>query len=707
MNREEAREKAEELVDQMTAEEMCSQLRYNAPAIERLGIPAYNWWNEGIHGAARGGTATVFPQTIGLGATFDVKLLKEIGGCVGRETRARYNEASRRGDRDIYKGLTVWAPNINIFRDPRWGRGQETYGEDPYLTGMLGSAMIEGLQGKGKHLLTAACAKHFAVHSGPESQRHFFNAKVTMKDLWETYLPAFETCVKNAHVEAVMGAYNRTNGEPCCAHTYLMEKVLRGMWNFQGHYVSDCWAIRDFHENHKVTKDPAHSAKLALSKGCDLNCGCTYLVLSDALKEHLISREQVRCAAVRLFTTRYLLGMFEGTEYDTLGIADIDTDDHRRLASRAAAESMVLLKNDGILPLDPKKVRSICVIGPDADSRRALLGNYHGTPSRFITVLEGIEDLAGDDITVRYAQGCQLFRNREEDLAQPGDRISEALAAAEQSDVIILCLGLDETLEGEEGDDGNTDASGDKKDLELPASQTALLKAVAETGKPVILCSMTGSPIDLTYADVHVSAILQTWYPGGRGGLDVAKVIFGKERPSGKLPVTFYRDLKDFPAFTDYSMKGRTYRYLKGEPLYPFGYGLNYGKTEVTGISETSASGRPDLSNEKSYSVLVEMRNRGEYPADEVLQIYARVEGTPNEVPNVRLCTFTRVHLKAGETRKAVVSIPYRAAETVNENGQTVIEGTILHLYAGFGQPDERTKQLTGTEARELIIRIR
>ncbi|MCI2050205.1 MAG: glycoside hydrolase family 3 C-terminal domain-containing protein [Lachnospiraceae bacterium] len=734
MDRKEAQKRAEELVGRMTADEMCSQLRFNAPAIERLGIPAYNWWNEALHGTARAGTATVFPQAIGLGASFDTEMMHEIGNCVGTETRAKYNEAVKQGDRDIYKGITVWAPNVNIFRDPRWGRGQETLGEDPILTGSLGASEIEGLQGDGEYLLTASCAKHFAVHSGPEAERHRFNAVVSKKDLWETYLPAFEKCVKEAHVESVMGAYNRTNGEPCCASKYLMQEVLRGKWGFQGFYISDCWALRDFHEEHKITKDAAHSAKLALETGCDLNCGCTYLVLRDALGEHLISKETVREAAVRLFTARMLLGMFDHTPFDSLGIKDVDTPEHRALASRAARESCVLLKNDGILPLDRHKVHSVAVIGPNADSRPALIGNYHGTSPQYITVLDGIEAIAGEQntsdtagegnnacggIAVRYAQGCHLYKDRVESLAQGGDRIAEAVTLAENSDVTVLCLGLDETLEGEEGDTGNSYASGDRESLALPAPQVKLLEAVAGTGRPFILCNMTGSPVDLCFAEQHAAAILQVWYPGGRGGLDVARILFGDESPSGKLPITFPRDLEGYPAFTDYAMKGRTYRYLEKEPLYPFGFGLNYGSCEVTDVKNITLEGIGAAGGEaagkageagthapKGIVLCVTAVNRGTRNAEEVLQIYGRTEGAAGEVRNTRLIAFTRLDLAAGESCEVNIELPENAALTVGEDGEYVREGTALHLYAGFGQPDARTFELTGVRDKEILISL-
>ena len=701
MNRKEAEERAVHLVDQMTVEEMASQLRYDAPAIERLHIPAYNWWSEGLHGVARAGTATVFPQAIGLAATFDPVLIEKIGDTIATEARAKYNAASAHGDRDIYKGLTIWSPNVNIFRDPRWGRGHETYGEDPYLTSRLGESFVKGLQGDGSYLKTAACAKHFAVHSGPEKERHHFDAKTTRKDMWETYLPAFQACVE-AGVESVMGAYNRTNGEPCCANTYLMEEVLRGKWHFEGHYVSDCWAIKDFHENHKVTRNAEESAYLALEKGCDLNCGCTYREIMPAYKKGDLPLSLIRRAAIRLFTTRFLLGMFDKTEYDEIPYETIACKEHLALAKKAAEESIVLLKNDGILPLKKKKGMTIGVIGPNADSREALIGNYHGTPPRYITVLEGIQDYLGEDGRVLYAQGCHLYKDREEALAQPDDRISEAVSCAEHADVVVLCLGLDETLEGEEGDTGNSYASGDKLDLLLPPPQQRLLEAVAKTKKPFIVCLLAGSAMDLNFADQEAAAILQAFYPGAEGGREVARLLFGEYSPSGKLPVTIYRDLTEMPAFTDYTMRGRTYRYLTKKPLYPFGYGLTYRECV-----------REEIQPEKEYTyedavkdgieIKVHVENRGSYDTEEVLQGYVKVQ-SPNEVLHPKLGVFARIHIKAGEGQWISLHISKTAFSTVTEDGERVYDGKKAQIFIGFGQPDERTAELLGVNSLSFEI---
>ena len=701
MNRKEAEERAVHLVDQMTVEEMASQLRYDAPAIERLHIPAYNWWSEGLHGVARAGTATVFPQAIGLAATFDPVLIEKIGDTIATEARAKYNAASAHGDRDIYKGLTIWSPNVNIFRDPRWGRGHETYGEDPYLTSRLGESFVKGLQGDGSYLKTAACAKHFAVHSGPEKERHHFDAKATKKDMWETYLPAFQACVE-AGVESVMGAYNRTNGEPCCANTYLMAEVLRGKWHFEGHYVSDCWAIKDFHENHKVTRNAEESAYLALEKGCDLNCGCTYREIMPAYKKGDLPLSLIRRAAIRLFTTRFLLGMFDKTEYDEIPYETIACKEHLALAKKAAEESIVLLKNDGILPLKKKKGMTIGVIGPNADSREALIGNYHGTPPRYITVLEGIQDYLGEDGRVLYAQGCHLYKDREEALAQPDDRISEAVSCAEHADVVVLCLGLDETLEGEEGDTGNSYASGDKLDLLLPPPQQRLLEAVAKTKKPFIVCLLAGSAMDLNFADQEAAAILQAFYPGAEGGREVARLLFGEYSPSGKLPVTIYRDLTEMPAFTDYTMRGRTYRYLTKKPLYPFGYGLTYSDCVIDEIQPEKEYTYEDAVKD-GIEIKVHVENRGSYDTEEVLQGYVKVQ-SPNEVLHPKLGVFARIHIKAGEGQWISLHISKTAFSTVTEDGERVYDGKKAQIFIGFGQPDERTAELLGVNSLSFEV---
>lgn len=685
-DRTEAIAKAKELVGRMTLEEKASQLKYNAPAIERLGIPEYNWWNEVLHGVARAGTATVFPQAIGLAAIFDEDLQEKIAGVIGHEARAKYNGQSRHGDRDIYKGLTVWSPNINIFRDPRWGRGHETYGEDPYLTGRLGVRFIQGLQGKGKYLQVAACSKHFAVHSGPEALRHEFDAKACPKDLNETYLPAFKTTVQEGEVESVMGAYNRVNGEPACGSKTLLKDTLRGEWGFRGHVVSDCWAINDFHVNHKVTATAPESAALALKNGCDLNCGHTYLHILEALQEGLVTEEDITTACERLFTTRFMLGLFdEDCEYDFIPVTDTDTDEHAALALEAAEKSMVLLENDGTLPLDPAKIRTVAVVGPNADSIPALEGNYNGTSSRYVTFLAGLRRYCENHgIRVLYSLGCHLFKDRTSGLAQADDRLAEAAMYAEAADVTIACVGLDAGLEGEEGDTGNEYFSGDKTDLQIPESQRKLLGILEKSARKLVTVVAAGSSLNVPAGNAKVFA----WYPGQAGGTALANLLFGEKNFSGHLPVTFYQDVQDLPPFEDYSMKNRTYRYFAGKPLYPFGHGLSYTSFKVASAVQEDGS------------VSVEVVNTGKTAGDALVQIYVRCD-SPWASLHPRLCGFMRVSLVSGGQKTVTVPLDPLTDTVVTDEGAFE---KVLHytLYAGLSQPDEYSVSLAGTKPVEI-----
>ena len=671
-DRTEASRKARELVSRMTLEEKASQLKYDAPAIDRLGIPAYNWWNEALHGVARAGTATVFPQAIGLAAMFDEDLQEKIASVISDEARAKYNGQSSHGDRDIYKGLTVWSPNINIFRDPRWGRGHETYGEDPYLTGRLGIRFIRGLQGNGKYLKTAACSKHFAVHSGPESLRHQFDARVNQKDLNETYLSAFKITVQEAEVESVMGAYNRVNGEPACGSETLLKKTLREKWGFKGHVVSDCWAIRDFHVNHKVTATAPESAALVIKNGCDLNCGNTYLHILEALQEGLITEEDITTSCERLFTTRFLLGLFaDDCEYDRIPVTDNDTDEHAALALEAAEKSMVLLENDGILPLNPENIRTIAVIGPNADSIPALEGNYNGTSSRYVTFLEGLRRYCEKHgIRLLYSLGCHLFKDRTSGLSQADDRLAEAAMYAEAADVTIACLGLDAGLEGEEGDTGNEYFSGDKKDLLIPETQRHLLDTLQKSARKLITVISAGSSLNVPGGNAKVF----TWYPGQAGGTALAELLFGEKNFSGHLPLTFYTDISDLPDFEDYSMANRTYRYFTGKPLYPFGYGLSYTDYSVTKADEAGNEIRAEVSN------------NGSYAGDALVQVYVACD-SPWAPLHPRLCGFGKVSLQAGETKSVSIRLDSLTNTVVNEQGDRITADHYT-LYIGLGQPD-------------------
>ena len=694
-------ERVKDLVSRMTLEEKASQLRYNAPAIKRLGIPFYNWWNEALHGVARAGAATVFPQPIGLAASFHDEFLEEIGDITATEGRAKYNEQQRQGDRGLYKGITFWSPNINLFRDPRWGRGHETYGEDPYLTSRMGVAYIKGLQGEGKRLKSAACVKHFAAHSGPEKGRHSFNSVVSEKDLAESYFPAFEACVKEAKVEGAMGGYNLLNGEAACGSYHLIQEILREKWGFDGYYVSDCGAIKDFHMNHMITKTPAQSAALAIKSGCDLNCGAVYLHVLQAYEEGLVTEEEIDRAVTHVMMTRMRLGMFDAsTEYDEIPYEANDSREHHEAALKAAEESMVLLKNDGILPLKKEKLKTVAVIGPNADSREILKGNYNGTATEQYTILEGLRHELGDQVRIFYSEGCHLYRENVEALAEGDDRISEAVSMAQRSDVVFLCLGLDARLEGEEGDANNSYAGADKKDLEFPDSQKHLMEAVCAVGKPVIFLISTGSAMNLSYAREKGNAILQTWYPGQMGGIAAANLLFGKTVPSGKLPVTFYAPTQKLPDFENYSMENRTYRFMEGEALYPFGYGLSYGSFSYRDLWVETG----DWDKKAKVQVKVKVKNTSSWDCWETVEIYVKLMGSPLAVPNYSLVQFQKVYLKAGEERALTLEVKTQCFQVVDQSGERKWDNTKTVIYAGTSQPDERSIFLTGQRPLALTV---
>ncbi|MDR1985518.1 MAG: glycoside hydrolase family 3 C-terminal domain-containing protein [Treponema sp.] len=664
----EARESAiQALISHMTLEEKVSQLSYTSPAIERLGIPAYNWWNECLHGVARSGIATVFPQAIALAATFDEGLVREVAKAISDEARAKYNEAVKQGNRGKYWGLTFWTPNINIFRDPRWGRGQETYGEDPYLTSRIGLAFVQGLQGDNpEQLKTAACAKHFAVHSGPENQRHTFDAQISKKDLFETYLPAFKLLAEEG-VEAVMGAYNRTLGEPCCGSTYLLQDILRDQWGFKGHVVSDCWAIRDFHENHRVTPSPEASAAKALNAGCDLNCGCTYPYLTVACKQGLVSEAAIDTALTRLLRTRFKLGMFDPPEQDpyrSLGRETINSEKHRALALEAAYKSIVLLKNDKrLLPLD-ERFKRILLLGPGAANPHTLLGNYYGLNPRLVTILEGLTGKVQGKygINLEYRQACLQYEDN-----HPSNLI---FGEADDQDLIIAVFGLDGAMEGEEGDAIASDSNGDREAIELPPWQLAYLRNIRAEGKPLVLVLTGGSPIAVP-EDI-ADGILFVWYPGEEGGTAVADILFGDRSPSGKLPITFPASTAQLPPYDNYAMQGRTYRYMQDPPLYPFGFGLSYTsfRFEYAGASLLSAK---ELSPGDSVQVRVQVTNTGNRDAETVIQVYVAKDPPSAHDPIASLRKFDRRFIRAGETLALSLDLPSSAFETINAEGLSVL----------------------------------
>ncbi len=691
----EFRKRAEELVAKMTLEEKVSLMIYNSKAVKRLGIDSYNWWNEALHGVARAGTATVFPQSIGLAAMFDEDELEKVGDAISTEARAKYNAFRSLDDKDIYKGLTYWSPNINIFRDPRWGRGHETYGEDPFLTSRMGIAFINGMQGRDKkYLKAAACVKHYAVHSGPESLRHSFDANVSKKDLYETYLEAFRNCIDEAGVEGLMGAYNRVYGEPCCGSKYLLRDVLRDKWGFDGYMVSDCGAIQNFHETHKVTATPEESAKLAVENGCDVNCGCIYLTLVNAAKEGLIDEKDIDVSVVRLLTTRMKLGEFDDPRdnpYSSIPYSVVDSPEMRNLNKKAARKCVVLLKNkNSILPLDKNKIKTIGVIGPNADSISALIGNYEGKSSHYQTVIRGIEKyLADTGIRILYSQGCHLFENSLEFDTMENNRSSEVKTVCRESDVVVGVFGLDPSLEGEEFDAYNGNASGDKLTLSLPGLQNEIIKEIYESGKPCILVNLSGSAVDLRYAEENYDAVLQGWYPGAEGGDAIAEILFGEASPEGRLPVTFYNSETDIPEFTDYSMMGRTYRYMTAKPLYPFGYGLSY-----TDFSFSDAAISSDVITSAGCELSVSISNIGKTAGAVPLEIYVRAERA--DAPNYSLKGLKKVFLQPGETKKVSVSLEEKAFALWNDEGEFAVEEGKYTVFAGECQPDERSFELTG-----------
>jgi len=647
--------RVDDLVSRMTLEEKTGQMQHTSPAIERLDIPAYNWWNECLHGVARNGIATVFPQAIGLAATWNTTLVHQEADIISTEGRAKYYEAISKNKHDIYQGLTFWSPNINIFRDPRWGRGQETYGEDPFLTAQIGTAFVKGLQGDDpKYFKVIATAKHFAVHSGPEPERHLFDAWPSEKDLYETYLPAFESLVKDAKVYSVMGAYNRLYGTPCCASDLLLEKTLRGSWGFKGYIVSDCGAISDFYNSHKFVPDAIKASALAVKNGTDLACGDEYRHLIEAVASGYITEAEIDIAVKRLFTARIKLGLFDPPSlvpYSSIKPTDYDTEQNRMLARRVAQQSIVLLKNEkSILPIS-KKTKSIVVIGPYANEVPVLLGNYNGVPSHPVTILQGIKNRAGK-INISYAVGTEAPEKLANDSlkrTQADKLIEEAIELARKAEFIVFVGGISSDLEGEEmpvkveGFNG-----GDRTNLDLPHSQQLLLEKLQKLGKPIVFVMTNGSALSVNWAKKYIPAIVDCWYPGEEGGNAVADVLFGDYNPAGRLPVTFYKSVNDLPSFEDYSMKGRTYRYFKGEPLFAFGFGLSYTDFKYSSISLE----QDHVLKEGKIKLKVTVTNAGQYAGDEVIQVYFKQPESVTDKPIQSLVAFRRVSFKKGEQKE-------------------------------------------------------
>ncbi len=681
-------ERVQDLIARLTLQEKVGLMSHPAKGVPRLGIPAYNYWSEALHGVAGNGRATVFPQAIGMAATWDRDLIQRVASAVGDEARAKYHEALRRkGFTDWFQGLTFWSPNVNIFRDPRWGRGQETWGEDPFLTGEMGAAFVRGLQGDHpKYLKAAACAKHYAVHSGPERLRHAFNAIVSRRELYDTYLPAFKKLVMEARVEAVMGAYNRTLDEPCCASQLLLGDILRGEWGFQGHVVSDCGALSDFHNNHKVTRDAAESAALALRRGCDLGCDSVFDEIPEAIRRGLISEAEVDQALERTLGTRFKLGMFDPPEevpFTTISMDVVACPEHCRLAYQAAAESVVLLKNkNNILPIRPT-TRSIFVTGPTATCLEVLLGNYYGVNNQMSTLLEGITGRVPEGMGMAYHPGALLTQpNANEKTWAPW--------SAQRADLTIACVGSSPLLEGEEGDSLLTPNNGDRDDIRLPASQVEYIKQLAIHGAKIVLVVTGGSPLALGEVEDLVEAILFVWYPGQEGGKAVADVLFGDVSPSGKLPVTFPKSLDQLPPFEDYGMAGRTYRYMTQEPLYPFGFGLSYSCFEYAELVLEKST----VQAGESLGMSVKVSNVGQCAAAEVVQFYLTDLEASVPVPLRHLVGFERVFLQPGESRTVQFTLTPEMMSFFDEQGKLKLEAGAFRLEVGGCSPGKRGLEL-------------
>jgi beta-glucosidase len=680
-------ERIADLISRMTLEEKVSQLMDQSQAIPRLDIPYYSWWGECLHGVARFGRATVFPQAIGLAATFDEDLVFRVASAISDEARAKFRAALRINNYGRYIGLTFWTPNINLFRDPRWGRGQETYGEDPYLTSRIGVAFVKGIQGDHpKYLKAAACAKHYVVHSGPEGIRHSFNAQPSKKDFYETYLPAFESLVKEAKVEAVMCAYNRTYDEPCCGSSFLLRDILRKEWNFEGHIVSDCWALHDFHEHHKVTSTPAESVAKAIKSGVNLNCGDLFHHLLEAADQGLITEQDIDEALSRLLRTRFRLGLFDPEEenpYNSISSDVVRCQEHQRLAREAAAKSVVLLKNNRqVLPLS-KNIGSLFILGPNATSSEVLLGNYHGLSDELVTVLEGITGKVSIGTKVEYRQG--FFLDREN--VNPMDWASSGAKAA---DAMIVVMGITTLLEGEEGESIASPFSGDRKDIGLPDNQIAYLEKLREgNDKPIIVILTGGSPIAAPEVHELADAVLFVWYPGEQGGRGVADILFGDQNPSGRLPITFPRSIDQLPPYEDYSMKGRTYRYMEEQPLYPFGFGLNYTRFLYSDLKMIKS-----IQRGQHLKVKVQVTNGGEVFGEEVVQIYLTDLEASVETPIHALKGFERVGLEPGESKKVTFTITPDMMSLVTKDGKKLLEPGTFQITIGGSSPGGRSEIL-------------
>lgn len=679
-----------DIISRLTLDEKVQLMRHEAPAIERLGIPAYNWWNEALHGVARTQEkVTVFPQAIAMAATFDTEAMQQMGDITASEGRALFNEDLKAGKTgQWYRGLTYWTPNINIFRDPRWGRGQETYGEDPYLTAKMGAAIVRGLEGEDPYYLKAvACAKHYAVHSGPESNRHLFDARVSDYDLWDTYLPAFRELIVKAGVHGVMCAYNRLDGQPCCGNNELLQDILRNQWQFKGYVTSDCGAIYDFANYHKTHKNDIYAVASALYNGTDLECGNLYLQLKQAVEQGLISEKEINVSLRRLFEIQFRLGIYDPIErvpYANIGRNVIESVKHKEHAYKMAQESLVLLKNEnGTLPLDASKLHRIALVGPNINNTQTLLANYFGTPSDIMTPYKSISKRFGNKIEIDTITGVGFVSK-----LSWAPSFEETTAQAKKADIIIYVGGISADYEGEAGDAGAAGYggfdSGDRTTIELPSVQTELLKLLKATGKPLILVNMSGSAMSFSWESRNADAILQAWYGGQAAGDAITDVLFGDYNPSGRMPITTYMSDDDLPPFEDYSMANRTYRYFKDEVRYPFGYGLSYTSFQY---SDPKAPTTIKTGNEVKIEAFVS--NIGEREGDEVVQLYVvHPQDGQKRIPLRSLKGFKRIHLKKGENRTVSFTLTPEDLALVDAHGNLIQQEEEIRIYIGGGQPD-------------------
>lgn len=693
-------ERVNDLISRLTLEEKVSQMINLSAAIPRLGIAGYDWWNECLHGVARAGKATVFPQAIGLAATFDEELIYRVATAISDEGRAKYNAAQELGNTGRYVGLTYWTPNINIFRDPRWGRGQETYGEDPYLTSRIGVSLVKGLQGNDpKYLKTAACAKHYVVHSGPETIRHEFNAVAPKKDFVETYLPAFKALVTEAKVEAVMCAYNRTYDLPCCGSSYLLQDILRSDWGFQGHIVSDCGAIFDFYNGHQVAQTPAEAAAMALKAGVNVNCGIVYLNLKDAVAKGLVTEVDINRELAWLLRSRFRLGLFDPPEavpFSTISEDIIHSDEHVRLTYEAAVKSMVLLKNDGTLPLQ-KKLKHIQIVGVHGNDAEVLYGNYSGLSPNAVTITEGIVSKLDPGTRINFNQAVLLNRYNEY------KRDTSNLVPHSFGDVVIAVMGISNLLEGEEGASIASPYKGDRVDIRLPQNQIDYLKELRlRYNVPIVLVVTGGSPVSLVDVEDFVNAILFIWYPGEQGGNAVADILFGDANPSGRLPVTFPKSVDQLPPFDDYSMKGRTYRYMEEEPEFTFGFGLSYTTYEYSNIRLSTEK----MNSTMNIEVMADVKNTGEVEGEEVVQLYITDLEASEMTPLCALKGFQRLKLKPGETKTAKFDILPGMLELVTEKGETISEPGRFRVSVWGASPSPRSIALGSSRGVEASFML-